>query len=92
MRLVGARDAGGRDNDGDEHHDRIRRAIATDPAIILADEPTGQLESETTDPVLSHVRRAGNGARVAAGKRDRVACARRRDGPGTWGANPFYLP
>jgi len=37
---------------GQQQRVAVARAIVTDPALILADEPTGNLDSRTTDEVL----------------------------------------
>jgi putative ABC transport system ATP-binding protein len=42
---------------GQEQRVGIARAIVADPAIVVADEPTGDLDAETTDQVLDLLQR-----------------------------------
>ncbi len=42
---------------GQEQRAGIARAIVADPAIVVADEPTGDLDAETTEQVLELLRR-----------------------------------
>jgi putative ABC transport system ATP-binding protein len=49
---------------GQQQRVAIARALVTSPTIVLADEPTGNLDSEATDEVLTIFERLGPGGRT----------------------------
>lgn len=61
LELVGLKDRMGHKpselSGGQEQRVAIARAIATDPQVILADEPTGDLDRDTADSVLQLLQR-----------------------------------
>ena len=63
---------------GQEQRVAIARAMATDPTMILADEPTGDLDRASADAVLDILSRlvSENGKTVAMVTHDPVAAAR----------------
>ena len=60
----------------------VARALANDPPLILADEPTGSLDSKSSEQVFTILESAGARARQDRGRRD----ARSRHGARAWTA------
>ena len=49
---------------GQQQRVAVARALVTDPDLILADEPTGNLDSVSADDVLGLLERAARGGRT----------------------------
>jgi putative ABC transport system ATP-binding protein len=61
---------------GEQQRVAVARALVTDPAIIIADEPTGELDTETGATVLDLLGTAGENRAVAIASHDRRALDR----------------
>jgi putative ABC transport system ATP-binding protein len=66
---------------GEQQRVAIARAIVNDPALLLADEPTGALDSKTSDEILSlfkDLHREGRSIVVVTHAIDVAECTQRR--------------
>lgn len=62
----------------------IARAMLTDPAVLLADEPTGDLDNENTVLVLDTLRRAASSGKI-------VVIVSHEEGAGSWADRSFQM-
>ena len=60
---------------GEQQRVALARALVTDPDLVVADEPTGELDSETSDRVLSTLADVADGRAVVLASHDRQALA-----------------
>jgi ABC-type lipoprotein export system ATPase subunit len=65
---------------GEQRRVAIARALINDPQVILADEPTGDLDEETEDEIiqiLQQVNREGTGILMVTHNTDLASVAKR---------------
>jgi putative ABC transport system ATP-binding protein len=65
---------------GQQQRVAVARALVTNPSLILADEPTGNLDSHSTEEVLDvfqHLHEQGRTIVLITHERDVAACAQR---------------
>jgi putative ABC transport system ATP-binding protein len=65
---------------GQQQRAAVARAIATNPSLVLADEPTGNLDSESSAEVLavfSHINAQGRTVVLITHEQDVARCAKR---------------
>ncbi len=60
---------------GEQQRVAIARALATEPDLIIADEPTGELDSETSEQVLDVLTNVANDQGVVLASHDQQALA-----------------
>jgi putative ABC transport system ATP-binding protein len=61
---------------GEQQRVAIARALVTEPAFVIADEPTGELDTETSERVLSLLVEAATDQAVVIASHDQQALAR----------------
>lgn len=61
---------------GEQQRVAIARALSTDPPLLIADEPTGELDSETAERVLDAIESVAGDRTVIVASHDRQALCR----------------
>lgn len=61
---------------GEQQRVAIARALAADPALVIADEPTGELDRETGETVLDLLTRVSDGRAVVVASHDQFTLDR----------------